>query len=46
LQEFVAVTQMVLANLRGGITLRLEHFGDGGILILQSLFRAWHANLE
>src|SRR5262249_14829446 len=39
-QEFVAVAEMILAELAGGITLRLEQFGDGRILIGEALLRA------
>ena len=38
-QEFVAIAQMVLAELAGGIALRLQQLGDRRIFLLQS--RAW-----
>src|SRR5262249_7605688 len=37
---------MVLADLRRGVTMRLEQLGDGRIAVLQSLLRARHADLE
>jgi len=38
-QILVAITEMVLADLRRGITVRLEQFGDRRVLVLQAL--AW-----
>ena len=45
-QVFVAITQMVLADLRGGISLQLQHFGNRRILILQTLPGSWQADLQ
>ena len=45
-QVFVAVAQVVLADLRRGVAVRLKQFGDGGVFVLQALLRARHADLE
>ena len=45
-QKNIPVTEMVLANLRGGVAVLLEQLADSRIFVLQSLFRAWHADLE
>jgi len=37
---------VVLADLRRGVPVRLEKLCDGGILVLQSLLRTRHADLE
>ena len=44
-QVFVAVAEMVLAELAGGIAERLEQFGDGRVFLLQSDGGAGHADL-
>ena len=44
-QELVAVAQMVLAELAGGVAQRLEQFGDRRIFLLQTDCRARHADL-
>ena len=44
-QEFVAVAQMVLAELAGGVAQRLEQFGDCRVFFLQADGRARHADL-
>ena len=44
-QHFVAVAQMVLAELTGGVALRLQHFGDGRIFLAQPQFGAGQADL-
>ena len=44
-QDLVVVAQMVLAELAGGIALRLEELGDGRVLRLQAERRARHADL-
>ena len=44
-QEFVAVAQMVLAELAGGVAQRLEQFGDGRVCLLQADRGAGHADL-
>ena len=44
-QEFVAVAQMVLAELAGRIALRLQQLGDRGILLAQAQRRAGQADL-
>jgi hypothetical protein len=44
-QELVAVAQVVLAELAGGIAVRLEHLGDRRIFLLQADIGAGHANL-
>src|SRR4029077_9386141 len=45
-QEFIAVAEMVLANLRSSIALRFEQFGDGRVLVLDTLFSARQADFE
>ena len=44
-QEFVAVAQVVLAELAGGVAERLEQFGDGRVFLLQADRGAGHADL-
>ena len=44
-QEFVAVAQMILAELAGGVAQRLEEFGDGRVFFLQADGGAGHADL-
>ena len=44
-EEFVAVAEVVLAELAGGIALRLEQFGDSRIFLLQADRRAGHTDL-
>ncbi|MNZ60696.1 hypothetical protein D3C78_787700 [compost metagenome] len=44
-QVFVAVTQVVLAELAGGITLRLQRLSDSYITVLQAHRHARHAHL-
>jgi hypothetical protein len=39
-QEFVAVAEMVLAELSGRVALWLEQFGNRRILLRQPLFRS------
>ena len=43
-QIFVAVAEMVLAELTGGVAERLQHFGDGRVFRMQSDRRAGHAD--
>jgi hypothetical protein len=43
-EVFVAVAEVILPNLGSRIAVWLEKFGGGGILILQSLFRAGQAH--
>ena len=44
-QEFVAVAEMVLAELAGRIALRLQKFSDRRVLSRQSFLRPGQANL-
>ncbi len=44
-QEFVAVAQMVLAELAGGVAQRLQQFGDRRVFLLQADGGAGHADL-
>ena len=44
-QEFVAIPQVVLAELAGGIAERLEQLGDRRVFLLQSRRRARQADL-
>jgi hypothetical protein len=44
-QEFVAVAEMVLAELAGRIALRLQKFSDSRVLSRQSFLRPRQANL-
>ena len=44
-QVFVAVAEMVLAELAGGIAERLERLGDGDVAVLQADRRAGNADL-
>ena len=45
-QEFVAVAEMVFAELSGRVALRLQQFGDGRILCGQAFLRRGQADLE
>jgi hypothetical protein len=45
-QVFVAIAQMVLADLRGGISLQLQHFSNRRILVLQTLPGSRQADLQ
>ena len=45
-QEFVPVAEMVLAELAGGVAQRLERFGNGNVLRLQSDGSAGNADLR
>src|SRR4051794_2252278 len=45
-QIFVAVAQMVLAELAGGISQRFEQLGDRGIFLLKSDIRTGHTDLR
>ena len=44
-QILVAVAEVVLAELAGGVAERLEHFGDGRVLLVQAHGRGRHADL-
>ena len=44
-QIFVAIAEMVLAELTGGVAERLQQFGDGRVFRLQSDRGAGHADL-
>ena len=44
-QIFVAIAQVVLAELAGGVAERLEQLGDGGVFLLQADGGARHADL-
>ena len=44
-QKFVAVAEMVLAELAGGVAERLEQLGDGGVFVLQADGCAGNADL-
>ena len=44
-QELILVAQMVLAELAGGVAVRLEQFGDGRVFLLQADVGAGHADL-
>jgi hypothetical protein len=44
-QEFVAVAEMVLAELAGGVAERFQRLGDGDVLRLQAERRARQADL-
>ena len=43
-QELIAVAQMVLAELAGGVALGLEQLGDGHVAELEALRRTGHAD--
>src|SRR5262249_48364706 len=45
-QEVVAIAEVVLAELPGHVAERLEHFGDGRILLAQAERRARQADLR
>ena len=45
-QILVAVAEMVLAELAGGIAERLQRLGDGDVAVLQPDRRAGDADLE
>ena len=44
-QVFIAVAEVVLAELAGGVALGLEQLGDGHVAVLEALRRAGHADL-
>ena len=44
-QVLVAVAEVVLAELAGGVAQRLEQLGDGRVLLLQALGRPGQADL-
>ena len=44
-QIFVAIAEVVLAELTGGVAERLQHFGDGRVFRVQPDRRAGHADL-
>jgi hypothetical protein len=43
---FVAIAEVVLAELSGGVAEGLQHFGDGRVFRMQSNRRAGHADLS
>ena len=45
-QEFVAIAEMVLAELSGGVALRLEQLGNGRVLLRQPLFRRRQSDFQ
>src|SRR5208283_987429 len=45
-QEFVAVTEMVLAELPGHIAERLEQISERRVLLRQPFFCPWEPNLQ
>src|SRR6267378_2420913 len=45
-QEFVAVAEMVFAELPGRVSLRLQKFGDGWVFSRQSFFRPRQAHFQ
>ena len=45
-QKLVAVAKMVLTELPGRVTQRLEQFGKRRILIRQTFLGSWQSNLE
>ena len=45
-QEFVAVAEVVLAELAGGVAQRLQQLGDGRVFLLQADGGARHADLR
>ena len=45
-QEFVAVAEMVLAELSGRVALRLEQIGNGRVLLRQPLFRRRQSDFQ
>lgn len=45
-QELVAVAEMVLAELTGRVTLWLQQFGDGRVLLRKTFLGPWQAHLE
>jgi hypothetical protein len=45
-QEFVAVAEMVLAELSGRVALRLEQIGNGRVFFRQPLLRPRQANFQ
>jgi hypothetical protein len=45
-EELIAIAEMILANLRRGVSMELQQLGDGRVCILQSLFRARQADFQ
>src|SRR5258705_13880301 len=45
-QEFIAISEVVLAKLAGSVAERLEQFSDSRVFALQSHCGAWHSNLR
>jgi hypothetical protein len=45
-QMLVAVAKVVLAELSGGVALRLEQRGNGHVAVLQALRSTWHSDLR
>jgi len=45
-QILVAIAKMIFADLRRRVAVGLEQFGDCRILVLQALFRRWHADFQ
>ena len=45
-QEFVAITEMILAELPGRVALRLQQFSDGRIFFRQAFLRRRQADLQ
>ena len=45
-QEFIAIAEMVLAELSGRVSLRLQKLGDGRVLIRQPFLRCRQADLQ
>jgi hypothetical protein len=45
-QEFIAVAEVVLAELAGRVALRLEQFGNGRIFVRQSFLLPWQPNFQ
>lgn len=45
-QVLIPVTEMVLTNLRGGVTVRLEQFGDRWVFFDEPLLRTGQSDLD
>src|SRR5882757_10292160 len=45
-QVFVAVAEVILADLRRGVAMGLEQLGDRGVGVLDALFGGGHADLQ
>jgi hypothetical protein len=45
-QEFVAVAEVVLAELSRGVALRLQQFGNSRVLVRQTFLRRRQADLQ